>query len=100
MINQVLDLAKIESGNVVVSFEYISLTEMVTKSLLFLQTQADKMGVQFKRVAYPEVIVRADSLLLKQIILNLASNAIKYNKRSGSVTVDWYETERNTVKLN
>ena len=100
LINQVLDLAKIESGNIVVSFEELSLTEMVTKSLFFLQTQADKMDVQLKQVACPDIAVKADKLLLKQIILNLISNAIKYNKRGGSVTIDWHDTEHNTVKLN
>jgi len=100
LVNQVLDLATIEAGNIVVSFEDISLTDMMTKSLFFLQTQADKMDVQFKRVACSEVIVRADSLLLKQILLNLVSNAIKYNKRGGSVTIGWHKTDHNTVKLN
>jgi len=100
LINQVLDLAKIESGNIVVSLEDISLPEMITKSLFFLQTQADKMDVQLKKVVCPDVIVRADILLLKQILLNLGSNAIKYNKRGGSVTIDWHQTDHNTVKIN
>ncbi len=100
LVNQVLDLAKIETGNIVVSFEDISLPEIMTKSLVLLQTQADKMDVQLKRVACPDVAVKADKLLLKQIIINLVSNAIKYNKRGGSVTIDWHKTDHNTVKLN
>jgi len=100
LVTQVLDLAKVESGNIVISLEYISLPELIAKSLSFLQTQADKMDVHFNLVASPDVVVKADKLLLKQIFLNLASNAIKYNKRGGNVTIDWHQTDHNTVKLS
>jgi signal transduction histidine kinase len=100
LVNQVLDLAKIQSDNIKISIDDISLQAILTKSLFFLQTQAHKMDVHFKRVASPDVVVRADLLLLKQIIFNLISNAIKYNKRGGSVTIDWHLTDHNTVKLS
>jgi len=88
LINEVLDLAKIESGQISISPEAVSLDDMLHECQAMIEPQARQRGI---RVSFMPVdtscYVHADRTRLKQILLNLLSNAIKYNRAQGSVEV-------------
>ena len=93
MVNDVLDLSRIESGGMPLASESVGLPELVQESLALVAHTARDAGVRLE-VAPPPVRdrtdhVRADHLRLRQVLVNLLSNAIKYNRPDGSVTVRW-----------
>jgi PAS domain S-box-containing protein len=89
LINEVLDLAIIESGQVSLSKESVSLAEIMTECQTMMGPEAQKRDI---RMSFPKfenpVFVKADITRLKQIMINLLSNAIKYNKEHGTVFVE------------
>jgi PAS domain S-box-containing protein len=89
LINEILDLALIESGKLSLSLEHISLGEVLRECQDMIEPQAQKRGitVTFPRLDIP-YFVKADRTRVKQVFINLLSNAIKYNKVSGTVVVD------------
>ena len=91
LINELLDLAVIESGKVSLSPETVSLAEVMVECQAMMEPQAKQRGIgmRFPSAAHTALLcVKADRTRLKQIIINLLSNAIKYNKENGSVIVD------------
>ena len=89
LINEVLDLARVESGSLSVSPEPVALLPTVLECLALLHPQAQTRGVQLPDAAQvcDGVHVRADRTRLKQVLLNLLSNAVKYNRPQGRVEV-------------
>ena len=89
LINEILDLAQIESGKVSLSVEPMSLGEVMRECQAMVGPQAEKRGI---RVVFPTIDVayrvQADRTRVKQILINLLSNAIKYNREGGTVTVE------------
>jgi signal transduction histidine kinase/DNA-binding response OmpR family regulator len=88
LINEVLDLALIESGKLVVALVPVSVTEVVRECQAMIEPQAQQRAIS---VTYPsadiQYIASADRTRLKQVLLNLLSNAVKYNKVGGAVVV-------------
>jgi signal transduction histidine kinase/AmiR/NasT family two-component response regulator len=89
LINEVLDLALIESGKLSLSLEPISLTEVMQECRAMIEPQAKKRGIDitFPRFESP-YFVKADRTRMKQVLINLLSNAIKYNRVDGTVVVE------------
>jgi PAS domain S-box-containing protein len=89
LINEILDLAQIESGKLALSREPTSLTEVMLECQAMIEPQAQKRGIKmnFSQPGVP-YFVDADRTRLKQVLVNLLSNAIKYNQAAGSVVVD------------
>ncbi len=89
LINEILDLALIESGKLSVSLEPVLLDDLMLECQSMIEPQAEKRGVRmrFPRFAQP-CFVNADRTRVKQILVNLLSNAIKYNHTGGSVDVE------------
>jgi PAS domain S-box-containing protein len=89
MINDILDLTRIESGDANLAVEPVSLSDLLTDTLPMLQTQAEAMGVTIKQelVHGAPDMVMGDSRRLKQVLINLLSNAVKYNQLGGTVSV-------------
>jgi PAS domain S-box-containing protein len=89
LINEILDLALIESGKLSLSQEPISLAEVMHECQDMIEPQAQKRGIS---VAFPHFdipyFVQADRTRVKQVFINLLSNAIKYNRVGGTVVVD------------
>ena len=89
LINEILDLALIESGKLPLSLEPISLTEVVHECQAMIEPQAQKRDI---RMTFPQFelpyFVKADRTRVKQVLINLLSNAVKYNKVGGTVVVD------------
>jgi len=88
LINNVLDISKIQAGKVSLKDEPIDLHETVQGSLTAVSAQALKNKVTLL-VALPEVLppVRADAVAMRQILINLLSNAVKFTPEGGEVTV-------------
>lgn len=88
LINEVLDLSKIESGKLSISIESVSIKSIMEEALSIIKPFADSHNI--KLIAPPiedfDEFVYVDNTRLKQILLNLLSNAIKYNKANGEVT--------------
>jgi PAS domain S-box-containing protein len=101
LVNEILDLAMIESGKVSMSIEPISLSAVLQDYQAMIAPQAQKRGVVmiFPEFAYP-CYVRADMTRLKQVMINLLSNAIKYNLDDGSIIVQWAMVEDNRVRIS
>jgi PAS domain S-box-containing protein len=89
LINEILDLAQIESGKLALSLEPTALADVMQECQSMIEPQALSRGIQmtFSHRATP-YFVNADRTRLKQVLINLLSNAIKYNRPSGTVTVD------------
>jgi PAS domain S-box-containing protein len=90
LINEILDLAVIESGRLALSLEAVSLPEVLIECQAMIEPQAQKRGIS---MAFPKFdapcYIKADRTRLKQVIINLLSNAIKYNQVGGKVVVDY-----------
>jgi PAS domain S-box-containing protein len=88
LINEILDLAMIESGKVTLSQESMSLTEAIQDCQAMIEPQAQKRGVQLTFPVLDDLFyVHADRTRVKQVMVNLLSNAIKYNRVGGTVVV-------------
>lgn len=96
LINEVLDLARIESGKITVSIEPVSVQELLTESLSLVKPLADKREIT---IAEPDsnnnYYALADRTRLKQVLLNLLSNAVKYNEYKGQVKISYTEVDDN-----
>ncbi len=101
LINEILDLAKIESRQVPLSEEAVSLAEVMLECQGMLEPQAQQRGV---KLTFPgsdiPYFVRADRIRLKQVLINLLSNAIKYNIKAGSVEVKCTENTPGRIRVS
>ncbi len=88
LINEILDLALIESGKLSLSPEAMSLTEVLNDCQAMMEPQAQRAGIHisFTPIDGP-AYVTADRTRVKQVLINLLSNAIKYNRSGGAVRV-------------
>ena len=88
LINEILDLAMVESGNLQLSLEPMSLGAVMVDCQTMIEPQAQKHGIamKFPTMEQPEFVL-ADRTRVKQIMINLLSNAIKYNQSGGTVVV-------------
>ncbi|HXH91592.1 MAG TPA: PAS domain S-box protein, partial [Thermoanaerobaculia bacterium] len=88
LINEILDLAMIESGKLSMSLEPVSLTEVMLECQAMIEPLAQRRGIHmtFPTLDVPHS-VRGDRTRIKQVLINLLTNAIKYNQVGGSVVV-------------
>ena len=89
LINDVLDLAKIESGNMTVSLEPVLVSRLIAECFTLVQPQADAKGIRLSSSLgdFANTYVVADHVRCKQVLLNLLSNGVKYNVVGGDVEV-------------
>ena len=88
LINDILDMSKIEAGKLTLNLEPVSVEEVVDDAVRLVRAKADEAGLTL-RAALPDLPeVEADYRALKQIMLNLLSNAVKFTPKGGRVTVE------------
>ena len=88
LINDVLDVSRIEAARYSLTIERFDMREVVSAALALVRVQADDKGVDLAAVLPPDALtVAADRRALKQITLNLLSNAVKFTPTGGAVTV-------------
>jgi PAS domain S-box-containing protein len=101
LINEILDLAKVESRQVPMSEEPVSLAEVMLECQAMIEPQAQQRDI---KLSFPKFdipcFVRADRTRLKQILINLLSNAIKYNVKQGTVEVKCAATTPERIRIN
>ncbi|MDP1656564.1 MAG: ATP-binding protein [Hylemonella sp.] len=101
LINEILDLALIESGTLSLSSEPVSLSEVLLECRAMVEPQAQQRGIGlvFTRLEMPRY-VKADRTRLKQVMINLLFNAIKYNQPGGHVTVECTLSPPQTIRIS
>ncbi len=101
LINEILDLALIESGKVTLSREPVSLAEVMLECRAMIEPQAQKRGIglTFPRFETP-YFVKADRTRVKQVLINLLFNAIKYNQPGGRVAVEYSLAPPNSLRIS
>ena len=89
LINEVLDISRVEAGGLTLSPEPVSLIEVVNESLNLLAPLAARRNIRLEcePPAVPPVCVLADRQRLGQVLVNLLSNAVKYSRAGDSVSV-------------
>src|SRR6185369_7573814 len=101
LINEILDLALIESGKLTLSKEPVSLVEVMLECRAMIEPQAQKRGIgmTFPHLGAP-LYVKADRTRVKQVLINLLFNAIKYNKPNGAVMVELAQRTPETIRIS
>jgi CheY-like chemotaxis protein len=101
LINEILDLALIESGKLSLSQEPVLLAELLTNCLAMTDPVSRKAGITIRLIPTDGPwMVRADRTRLKQVLLNLLSNAVKYNRPEGSVEVRCRVMPDNRIRVS
>ena len=101
LINEVLDLSAIESGKLSLSLEPVSLIEVILECQTMIEPQAQKRGIQLTFTRFDsQWFVNADRTRVKQVLINLLSNSIKYNHERGSVVVDYTASTPGRIRIS
>lgn len=101
LVDEILDLAVVESGRPSLSMDSVSLDDVMRECRAMLEQQAQARGIHMRFPAEPAPLpVHADRKRVKQVLNNLLSNAIKYNRPDGSVQVDWAVTDSGRVRIS
>jgi signal transduction histidine kinase len=88
LINDILDLTKVEAGQIALEVRPFSLREALERGVVMVRERATDDGVQVELIADPEVdVVEGDERRIKQVIFNLLSNAVKFTPAGGAVDV-------------
>jgi len=100
LINEVLDLSMIEMGKMELTLKPVDLHDLCDESCTLITPLADKMGIHLELLPCNRPInILADRTRLKQVILNLGSNAIKYNRKDGSVYMSCNENSEGQLHI-
>jgi len=111
LINEILDLSRIEAGRIDLSIETVGLGEVVAESLQLIMPLAQKRGIEINisqnntdveldKLQDQLTWVRADRSRLRQVLLNLLSNAVKYNRENGKITLACHHSEDNMLRVS
>ena len=93
LINDLLDMEKLEAGKMSFELSYCSLAKQLKEALSSLQSYAAPMGVELQLQSSTDVSVRVDPLRLQQVLANLLSNAIKFSPAGSQVILSWQITD-------
>ncbi len=102
LINEVLDLSSIESGKITLSPEPVDIVDLITEVITILEPMADQYKIKLVNETEKNeaLFVKADKVRVKQVLLNLISNGIKYNRIEGSVTLSTKNSDGNFLRIN
>jgi two-component system cell cycle sensor histidine kinase PleC len=98
MIDDILDMSKIEAGQLPLSIEPIRAGDLIEDSLRLVQPSADEKKIALKQTGNAEIEIVGDKRALKQVLLNLLSNAVKFTPEGGKITVRSYR-QKGTVRI-
>jgi signal transduction histidine kinase/response regulator RpfG family c-di-GMP phosphodiesterase len=101
LINEVLDLARVEAGRLSMSPEPVQIKDAVTEAMDLVRPIASLQNITLSAdlSVYGERHVHADRQRLKQVLLNLLSNAIKFNRSNGSVVLRFHQTRNQRLRI-
>jgi two-component system, cell cycle sensor histidine kinase PleC len=87
VINDILDMSKIEAGRIRLDFEDLSLDSLLGEAMRVVSARAEEKQLNVTSRISPDLQLRADRRALKQVMLNLLSNAVKFTHPGGRITV-------------
>lgn len=101
LISEILDLSRIEAGRLALSIETLRVGDILEESFAWIRPLCSPNEIQFNNEAFPgyEELIRCDRIRMKQVLLNILSNAIKYNKPKGTVTVSVVREDEQTLGI-
>jgi len=101
LVNEVLDLAQIESSQFILNFDEIEANDIISDCLSLMRPLAAPHDITINDgfTSGSVVILRTDGVRFKQVLINLLSNAVKYNKDGGSITVKGQELKTGFLRL-
>lgn len=101
LINDVLDLAKIESGQLNVQIKDVAINPVLQQCLAFIAVHAEERDIKIiDNISSEKHCIHADLNRFKQVLLNLLSNAVKYNNESGRIILDSEVTDDNRLRIS
>ncbi len=102
LINDILDLAKIEADRVTITLEVLDAVQVVDECVVLTAPLGEKDDIKIfnKFTSCSPIILRTDTRRFNQILINLLSNAVKYNREGGTVTVDGWETDDDFLHIS
>jgi CheY-like chemotaxis protein/two-component sensor histidine kinase len=99
LINEILDLAKVESGTLSMSLEAVTLAEVFDSCRTMVEPLAKKRNISISFPTQNDLNLVADRTRLKQVLINLLSNAIKYNHEGGDVAIECEPATQDCVRI-
>lgn len=100
LIDDLLDLTRVEAGKVPLSIAPVALADVVSEALSITQDHVERMGIELVNHCAAEACVLADAVRLRQVIVNLLTNAAKYNREHGRVTIETAVTGDQRLRLS
>lgn len=101
LINEVLDLSKIESGAISMSLEPVNLDDVLLRTIPLIAHQAEERQISLNdNISGKQSVILADFTRIKQVLLNLLSNAVKYNRDGGSIALDSEIIDQSRLRLS
>ncbi|MGZ5049916.1 MAG: ATP-binding protein [Methylobacter sp.] len=99
LINEILDLGRIESGRLELAIETLALAPLIEEAASLLRPAAAARGIIIQHFCPDELHIRADRSRVRQVLFNLLSNAVKYNSEGGKVSCSCMVSE-NVVRIS
>ncbi len=87
VINDILDMSKIEAGHMKLDYEPVALHEILNETLRIIGYQAQEAGIEVFDKISAKIVLDADRRAMKQVLLNLLSNAVKFSEKGGRISV-------------
>ena len=100
LINDILDMAKIEAGKLTLHYEAVSLNGLCGDAIRLMRGKAMESGLTLNLTAPDDIEVEADHRGLKQVLLNLISNAVKFTPEGGAVTLSIAAQDADRVRVS
>ncbi|MGO9838263.1 MAG: sensor histidine kinase, partial [Polyangiaceae bacterium] len=102
LIDDILDLSRIEAGAISISMEPVGVGEVVNEVKTTLEPMASRAGIRLEMAELPPGLpsVAADRMRLAQVVMNFASNALKYNRPGGTATIRVSRSEGRRVRIS
>jgi len=101
LINEVLDLARVESGAMTVSMKNVNVAPLIEEVLVLIMPMSKKRKIKIiNMISIPSLVVFGDRVRLKQVLLNLLSNAVKYNIENGIISIFYRKTPEGKIQIS
>jgi PAS domain S-box-containing protein len=101
LMNEILELTTIESGNLKLSLESVSLIDVIHECQALIEPQVQKSGIHINVLQFDHSwFANADRIRVKEVLINLLSNAIKYNREHGTVEVKCTERTPERIRIS
>ncbi|MCK5574948.1 MAG: hypothetical protein KAI28_04005, partial [Sphingomonadales bacterium] len=100
IINEILDLSKVESGKLGFKETEVNVRELAVSTFNLLRSRALEYGVRLvNQVPDTDILMRADEMRLKQSLINLLSNALKFTEDGGEVKLSYFSDDQGRVNI-